>query len=113
MLVGYHKYPHTDTYERGVEAAGLIIRMVEESVTPYHAIEQPPILPPCSTCNTESGLFRSVWEEALRSNRSDTLLSTSIFAGFPYADHPEAGISILTYATNPEAAREEAQYLSD
>ena len=113
MLIGYHKYPHTDTYERGVEAAELILRMVEEGIASHYAIEQPPILPPCSTCNTESGLFRTLWEKALRSNRPEALYSTSIFAGFPYADHPNAGISILTYATDPETASGEARYLSD
>jgi microcystin degradation protein MlrC len=113
MIIGYHKYPHTDTYERGVEAADLITRIVEEAVSPIYAIEQPPILPPCSTCNTESGLYRSLWEEALRPDRSSQILSTSLFAGFPHADHPDAGISILTYALDQDTAETEVHHLSD
>ncbi|HIJ55088.1 MAG TPA: M81 family metallopeptidase [Deltaproteobacteria bacterium] len=113
MLVGYQKYPHTDTYERGIEAAELITRIVQEAVSPVYAIEQPPILPPCSTCNTESGLYRSLWEEALRPDRSYQILSTSIFAGFPHADHPDAGMSVLTYAMDQDTAETEVHYLSD
>ena len=112
MLIGYQKYPHTDTYERGIEAAELITRVVEKAITPTYAIEQPPILPPCSTCNTESGLYRSLWEEAPRPDRSSQILSTSIFAGFPHADHPDAGMSILTYAMDPDTAKTEVQHLS-
>ena len=113
MLIGYHKYPHTDTYQRGVEAAEMIIRIVKEDLSTVYAVEQPPILPPCSTCNTESGLFRSLWNEALRPNRPASILSTSLFAGFPYADHPNAGITVLTYARDPEAANDEVRYLTD
>ena len=113
LLIGYQKYPHTDTYDRGIEAAELIVRIAEETVSPICAVQQPPILPPCSTCNTESGLYRSLWEEALRPNRSAKILSTSIFAGFPHADHPDAGISALVYAMDQETAENEVHHLSD
>ena len=69
MLIGYQTYPHTDTYERGVEAVEFIARIAEGNISPVYAVEQPPILPPCSTCNTQSGLYLSLWQEALRPDR--------------------------------------------
>jgi microcystin degradation protein MlrC len=111
MLIGYQKYPHTDTYDRGVEAVKMVARIIEEGISPHYAIESPPVLPPCSTCNTESGLYRSLYEEALRPDRPDGILSTSLFAGFPYADNPDAGFSILTYATDADTANSEAKRL--
>jgi microcystin degradation protein MlrC len=113
MLIGYQTYPHTDTYERGGEAVEFITRMAEGNISPVYAAEQPPILPPCSTCNTQSGLYLSLWQEALRRDRPAGILSTSLFAGFPYADHPEAGFTVLSYATDSATARNETVHLSE
>ena len=113
MLIGYQKYPHTDTYERGVEAARLIAHIAEGKISPNYAVEKPPILPPCSTCNTQSGLYQSLWEEALRSDRPERILSTSLFAGFPHADHPDAGFTVLCYATDAATAKNETDHLSE
>ncbi len=113
MLIGYQTYPHTDTYERGVEAVGLIARIAAGKIAPVYAVEQPLILPPCSTCNTQSGLYLSLWKEALRSQRPAAILSTSLFAGFPHADHPDAGFTVLSYATDNAAAKNETDHLSE
>ena len=113
MLIGYQTYPHTDTYERGVEAAGIIARIAEGKISPVYAVEQPLILPPCSTCNTQSGLYSSLWKEALRSHRPAGILSTSLFAGFPHSDHPDAGFTVLSYATDNATAKNETDHLSE
>jgi microcystin degradation protein MlrC len=113
MLIGYQTYPHTDTYERGVEAVGFITRIAEGRISPVYAVEQPLILPPCSTCNTQSGLYASLWKEALRQDRPAGIMSTSLFAGFPHADHPDAGFTVLSYATDNVTAINEADHLSD
>jgi microcystin degradation protein MlrC len=112
MLIGYQTYPHTDTYERGLEAAGLIARIADGKIAPVYAVEQPPILPPCSTCHTQSGLYRSLWKEALRPQRPAAILSTSLFAGFPHADHPDAGFTVLSYATDSATAKNETNHLA-
>ena len=112
MLISYHTYPHIDTYERGVEAARYIPRIAEGKISPVYAVEQPLILPPCSTCNTQFGLYRSLWQEALRTDRPAEILSTSLFAGFPYSDQPDAGFTVLCYATDPATARNETDHLA-
>jgi len=111
MLIGYHTYPHTDTYERGVEAARYIPLIAEGRISPVYAVEQPLILPPCSTCNTQFGLYQSLWKEALRADRPEEILSTSLFAGFPHADHPDAGFTVLCYATDIATAKKETDHL--
>ena len=113
MLIGYRTYPHTDTYERGVEAVGFIARIAEGKISPVYAVDQPLILPPCSTCNTQSGLYPSLWQEALRQDRPAGILSTSLFAGFPHADHPDAGFTVLSYATDNATAKNETDHLSE
>lgn len=114
VLVGFRKYPHTDMHERGVEAAGLIRLIAQGDISPIPALTKPAMIPVCGTCHTQGGLYREVWEEALRAERPDRILTTSLFAGFPYADVPFMGFAVLVYADGDEGtARAEADCLTD
>lgn len=114
VLIGYQKYPHTDTYERGVEAAELIERIAKGEVRPVSALNKPGMIPPCGTCHTQSGLYRDLWEKALREDRGEKILTSSLFAGFPYADIPPLGFAVLVYADGDGAEAEaEAARLAD
>ncbi|MCZ6633073.1 MAG: M81 family metallopeptidase [bacterium] len=113
VLIGYQKYPHTDTYERGVEAARLIEQIVKGDVRPVSALQKPRMIPPCGTCHTQGGLYKELWEEALRADRPGEILTTSLFAGFPYADIPPMGFAVLVYARGDEGiAKAEADRLA-
>jgi microcystin degradation protein MlrC len=113
VLIGYQKYPHTDTYERGAEAARLIARIASGEVRPVSALRKPGIIPPCSTCNTQGGLYKETWDSALRPDRPESVVSTSLFAGFPFADVPTMGFAVLVYTNSDEkAAGAEADRLS-
>jgi len=112
VIIGFQKYPHTDIYERGVEAAELIARLAVGEIRPVLAMEKPALIPPCATCHTDGGLYKELWQEALRPERSTAIISTSLFAGFPYADIAPLGFAVLVYADADEhAAEEEARYL--
>ena len=114
LIIGYQKYPHTDIHDRGVEAARLIAPLARGEVNPIAAMEKPPLIPPCGTCHTEGGLNKELWEEALRRERPQSVVSTSLFAGFPYADIPPMGYVTLVYTDgDAESARKEAAHLSD
>ena len=114
VLVGYQKYPHTDTYERGMEATALLARISTGKLWPVCVLRKPPMIPVCATCNTQGGLFRDLWEEALRPDRPESILSTSLFAGFSYADVPDMGFAVLVYADgDPGTAEAEADRLAE
>jgi microcystin degradation protein MlrC len=110
-IIGYQKYPHTDMGERGVEAAELVVRIANGEVTPIAALNKPLMMPPVGTCHTEAGLYVELWQDALRKDRPKEILTTSLFAGFPFADVPSLGYAVLTYAdgdqevADTEAAR--------
>jgi microcystin degradation protein MlrC len=113
-MIGYQKYPHTDMGERGVEAAELIIRIAIGEVRPVAALTKPQMMPPVGTCHTEAGLYVDLWADALRSDRSAKTLTTSLFAGFPFADVPSLGYAVLTYSDgDPDVAIAEARRLGD
>src|SRR4051794_18683113 len=44
VLVAFDTNPHLDTYERGLEAATILKRMVEDGLRPTAALAQPPLL---------------------------------------------------------------------
>ena len=102
-IIGYQKYPHTDMGERGAEAAELIIRIVNGDVSPIPALNKPPMMPPVGMCHTEAGLYLDLWADALRADRPKEILTTALFAGFPFADVPSLGYAVLTYADGDQA----------
>ncbi|MBT5830667.1 MAG: M81 family metallopeptidase, partial [Candidatus Latescibacteria bacterium] len=114
MLIGYQKYPHTDMGERGREAAQMIVRIAKGEVTPVVSLNKPPMIPVCGTCHTEGGLYKEMWEVALRSDRPEGILSTSLFAGFSYADIPPMGHAIVVYADGDmDVAKTEADQMAE
>jgi microcystin degradation protein MlrC len=113
MLIGYQKYPHTDMGDRGREAAEMIVRIAKGEVVPVVSLNKPAMIPVCGTCHTEGGLYKELWEEALRPDRPEKVLSTSLFAGFSYADIPPMGCAVVVYADGEgDVAKAEADRLA-
>jgi microcystin degradation protein MlrC len=102
-IIGYQKYPHTDMGERGVEAAELIVRIVNGEVHPVASLNKPPMMPPVGTCHTEAGFYVDLWDDALRADRPSKILTTSLFAGFPFADIPPMGYAVLTFSDGDQS----------
>ena len=48
-----HLYPHTDSYERGVEAMRMVPRLLDGLVTTAHLEHVPTLLPLCMMCTQE------------------------------------------------------------
>ena len=72
------------------------------------------MIPVCGTCNTEFGFYKKLWAEALRPDRPEEILASSLFSGFSYADIPHMGYAVLVYADGDESiARTEAKRLAD
>lgn len=113
LIIGYQKYPHTDMGDRGREAAEMIVQIAQGDVQPVSSLNKPPMIPVCGTCHTQGGLYKEMWEVALRPNRPKEILSTSLFAGFSYADIPPMGHAVLVYANGDEkVAKKEADMLA-
>jgi microcystin degradation protein MlrC len=103
VLIGFDTYPHVDMFERGVEAALLIARIVRGEVRPTQAFRQVPLLtmPPmqCTLREPMRGTMQRVFElESLPG-----VLTATIMQGFPFADIPEAGVSVFVTTDNDQA----------
>ena len=107
VIVGYDTYPHVDMYERAVEAAGLLVRIVRGELRPARALRKPPLLPPLlKQCTTYDTPMRALVELAHRREREPGMVSVTVAAGFPYADVPEAGLGVLAIADGDRARAE-------
>ena len=107
LLHGYKTYPHVDMAERGVEAAERLAEIIAGRLTPTAAFRKPPLLPPLGNQGTARGPMRRLYDLADEMERDPRVITVSVFAGFPYADIPEAGLGVYV-ATREDPALAES-----
>lgn len=114
-VFAYNTNPHIDAYERGLEAAHCLARILKgEMPRPSVHISKPPMLPPTINMRTAEGPMHDLLDRGQEWEASPTIVDVSVFGGFPYADFPEAGTSIvvtsLDVETGERCAREMGRY---
>lgn len=114
VLLGVHLNPHTDMYERGVEAAHLLPRLVAGDHRPVVHVEPLPMLLPLTT--TDDGPAADVNARCAEVEQRPGILDCTFFHGFPYADGPDVGARIVCIADADaqlaaDTAREIAAYV--
>jgi microcystin degradation protein MlrC len=111
-VFGYRTNPHVDPYERGLDAARCLARMLRADLArPKVYIAKPPMLPPTINMRTAEGPMHDLFDQARAWERQPHIVNVSVFGGFPYADFDQAGTAILVTATDPAAGRSCAEAL--
>ncbi len=106
IVTGYDTYPHLDPYERGLETAGLLGRLLRGEIRPVRAWAQPPLLVPPQAQATAQAPMHDLMARAHRWERDPAILTVTVAAGFPYADVPCAGVSVVATTNDaPDLAR--------
>jgi microcystin degradation protein MlrC len=114
LLVAFDKNPHTDTFERGLEAAELLRRLLDEGLEYAKALTSPPLLLSALTTATARLPLRAMHEQAEIFRQDPSVVNVSIMGGFAYSDIPTAGVSALVTTTGDQAlAQQMAQTLAD
>jgi microcystin degradation protein MlrC len=80
--------------ERGAEAAERLAQVIGGRLKPTAAWRKPPLMPPLGRQGTAGGPMRRLYDMADEMERDPKVMSISLFAGFPYADIPDAGLGI-------------------
>ena len=112
VLVGYDTFPHVDMADRGREAARILAGLLDESCRPKHALRKVPVLTvPQNQCTDEAPV-KAIMEQLRRIEQSEGILCGSVAMGFPYADLPQLGVSILVYADDEARANASADELA-
>jgi microcystin degradation protein MlrC len=115
---GYNHNPHIDGYERGVEAAETIVKMIDREIEPITVRKWVPILGPNVGMSTWSHLPEEEKKlpmyklNLLRNDveKIDGVLNATIFGGYSYSDCPEPGVSIIV-STDEDTQLAEEQTL--
>ncbi|GED71592.1 microcystinase C [Brevibacillus reuszeri] len=93
-LLGFHLYPHTDGYERGIEAVDLAYRMVRGECKPVMYLTRLPLMIPTSTTNLSPA--KDINEACWKWEKEPGVIDCVFFHGFPYTDIPDVGVSIIS-----------------
>jgi microcystin degradation protein MlrC len=106
LLHGYKTYPHVDMADRGREATERLAQVAGRRIRPTAAWRKPPLLPPLGNQGTARGPMRRLYDLAAEMEQGPKVVSVSVFAGFPYADIPDAGLGIYVVTDDDPALAE-------
>lgn len=102
MLVGFRTYPHIDMAETGRRAAQQLQFLMQRGAGFEKAFRRVPFLIPIAWQSTLTEPARSIYDLVAQSER-DGLSSASFFFGFPAADFPGCGPTVVCYGPDKAA----------
>jgi microcystin degradation protein MlrC len=102
-LIAYRTYPHVDMALTGSRATEVLERLVESGARPAKAFRQVPYLIPIAWQATAMEPCRTIYAE-LAALEGAAVPTLSFLPGFPAADFPDCGATVLAYgATQADA----------
>jgi microcystin degradation protein MlrC len=96
VLVGFRTYPHVDMAETGRRAAVQLDRLMTRRAPFAKAFRRLPFLVPIAWQSTQDLPARGIYQLVAEIER-DAVSSTSFFFGFPAADFPGCGPTVICY----------------
>ena len=108
VLIGYQTNPHLDQRARGVEAAMVMSRILRGEINPIQRASFPPFVMNIEKQCTLENPCRQIYDLAQQFRKRCGIISISILQGFPYADVPEMGSSIIAITDGDEVQAEQA-----
>ncbi len=100
----YKSYPHTDMYKAGEACGRIFLDALAGRVKPVMAFAQLPVLAQTLRMGTADEPMHSLQAMTREEETRPSILCASLFGGFPMADIPEAGISVIVVADGDRAA---------
>jgi microcystin degradation protein MlrC len=113
-VIGFDTYPHVDMAERGREAADLIVRAIRGEVRPMMALREVPLFWSAACQVTAHPPIDEAFRLVHLVERRPGILSVTLATGFPWADVPHMGASIIVVADGDrQLARAAADEVGD
>ncbi len=106
-LIGFDTFPHIDMAERGREAAAIIARTVRGEIRPVQSLRQLPLFWATSRQVTAHPPMDEVMARVHELEARPGILSVTVATGFPWADVPDAGSSVIVIADENRSLAEE------
>ena len=95
VVVSYKTYPHVDMYQAGRQAGQILMRALRGEVAPVISWGQAGILAQTLRMGTADEPMKTAVALALAAEQDPAILAASVFGGFPMADIPDAGLSVV------------------
>lgn len=112
-IVGFKTYPHIDMHETGAHVTRIIDAMLTDGLRPRMALSHPPMLAHTLRMNTETDCaMTDLIAQARAGETRDAVLAATVFGGFGLSDIADAGLSIVTVASDTGAAADLADDLA-
>jgi microcystin degradation protein MlrC len=106
LLIGFDTYPHIDQRERAREAGSAIVQIINGEITPTASLVKPPMMPTSQNMATAADPMAGILERAFRIEEVPEVLNVTVAGGFPPADVPECGFSVIVTTNNDPALSE-------
>jgi microcystin degradation protein MlrC len=98
VVLCYKHYPHIDMAEQGAVCAEIIHRMIKGEVRPVISWAPARILAQTLRMGTADEPMKTAQAMTRRLGKRKGILAASVFGGFPMADIPSAGLSVVVVA---------------
>jgi microcystin degradation protein MlrC len=95
IMIGYRENPHTDIYERGVEAAELLDELMTTDVTATKHRVRLPLVAPSVTQLTAEGFPYGDLIRLGQSKVDARVMNVTVLSGFAFADTPKNGMTVI------------------
>jgi len=113
VIIGYKTAPHTDFYERGVDGAVALDRVLRGEIRPVMAGAKPPVMIKSGLMSMTDAPLALIkppmfWlmQRARAMERHPKIVNVSVAAGFGDADTPVTGMTMLVTADGDRALAE-------
>lgn len=95
VITGYCTYPHIDVYETGARAGRTLEAMLRGEVEPLILWRRLPMITHMLKQTPAAQPMKDIMDRAMAAEASGEVLNASVFGGFPLADIPHVGLSII------------------
>jgi microcystin degradation protein MlrC len=107
VAAGYKTLPHLDMFEAAERVLSLLVDTVEGRLRPVGALARPGCILHSFNMRTTDGPMKEI-EAIARARTKAPILDVTPYGGFPYADSPYTGASVMVYADGDRAAAQAA-----
>lgn len=107
-LYGYRTNPHLDQFQRGQDAARLMLKTLRGEASPKCRLIQLPLCVNIERQATSEPQGTKLWGYADRIQSQPGMVSVSCLYGFPYSDVAEMGASVVAVAERDGSLAESA-----
>ena len=94
-ITGYCTYPHIDVYETGARAGKTLEAVLKKGADPLILWRRLPMLTHMLRQTPAQQPMKDIMDKAMAAEADGLVLNASIFGGFPLADIPHVGLSVV------------------